>query len=657
MIPVNLFICRTEHFVQEFVSPGFDGVTHLLELLKSVQSTQGNQTARRQNMVEELSCLQCLAHCLRCPDTPRRLALSSAGLFTLSAAIMSNLNKSRILALQILRKICEEPGGSGFVPVSDAMSTMRLKYGEPVRFKFLCGMLNSASPELLVAGIAFINSFVESAPCPQARLYVQAELEQAGYNPDLLAKNLSLSSSNLEPLRNELLRWQNLYIDINKLKYHEGQLVKEVHMLKDKIKNLEKQLQILHDEKSLASTNESRLKSRCIELEREISSLRGLPTQGGSTPAEDEGISSSGQDDGIEREPLIYEMYTVNNDVAVTTKEKDEEDTTIDEVIEELENIINDAETDYKDGLDTVRIKGKTALAYYTRYLQRSDNDLFINGLGNESEAEIVPEKIVPHPPRRSKSLFLEKEYNNNNLFFEDNESQENSHSVLSTSNEQLTQVFYNSSNKTYNQRDRNHLKRRETFHCGLYENQQKMEIKPEIKSRRGSLDAVFYYTDIEQNKNSTKIYIESHEERRKSRSIDRISDGIDALADIVVTEDTDVYKGKLTEPIPLQRNFGINKKSGTSQQTLSSMKCDDIKYAADRTVFLPVRNEPSPSPTPAQMFTLQRGRLNAGLYSGQSSNAPRVTISPIDYYNRHLTGVNLSISTGKLSDFPSGLY
>lgn len=49
-------------------------------------------------------------------------------------------------------------------------------------------MLNSASPELLVAGIAFINSFVESAPCPQARLYVQAELEQAGYNPDLLAK-------------------------------------------------------------------------------------------------------------------------------------------------------------------------------------------------------------------------------------------------------------------------------------------------------------------------------------------------------------------------------------------------------------------------------------------------------------------------------------
>ena len=77
---------------------------------------------------------------------------------------------------------------------------------------------------------------------------------------------------------------------------------------------------MLQDEKSQATRSESRLKSRCVELEREVSSLRGAP--GASTPAEDEGISSSGQDDGTEREPLIYEMYTVNN--VIDSKPKEE---------------------------------------------------------------------------------------------------------------------------------------------------------------------------------------------------------------------------------------------------------------------------------------------------------------------------------------------
>lgn len=62
------------------------------------------------------------------------------------------------------------------------MSTLRLRYGEPVRFRFLIGMLTSAGGqgELLACGIRFINAFLDNAGAAQKRLYIQAELEQAG---------------------------------------------------------------------------------------------------------------------------------------------------------------------------------------------------------------------------------------------------------------------------------------------------------------------------------------------------------------------------------------------------------------------------------------------------------------------------------------------
>lgn len=106
----------------------------------------------------------------------------------------------------------------------------------------------------------------------------------------------------------------------------------------------------------------------------------------GSTPAEDEGISSSDQDQSlsqdedsgdIEREPMVYELFAVQNDTILVERnglrknanndivmketsvdqlddddvskrddDDDEDETTIDEVIEELRNIINDAETE-----------------------------------------------------------------------------------------------------------------------------------------------------------------------------------------------------------------------------------------------------------------------------------------------------------------------
>ena len=60
-----------------------------------------------------------------------------SGLFTIAVCVMSNFSKSRVLALQILTAMCGLGGGHS--QVSDAVSMLRLRFGEPVRFKFLIG--------------------------------------------------------------------------------------------------------------------------------------------------------------------------------------------------------------------------------------------------------------------------------------------------------------------------------------------------------------------------------------------------------------------------------------------------------------------------------------------------------------------------------------
>lgn len=74
--------------------------------------------------------------------------------------------------------------------ISEALSTLRLRYGEPVRFRFLVGMLQSAggTGDLQAAGLSFINALLSSAPTPQRKLYIQAELEQAGFDIVTLKK-------------------------------------------------------------------------------------------------------------------------------------------------------------------------------------------------------------------------------------------------------------------------------------------------------------------------------------------------------------------------------------------------------------------------------------------------------------------------------------
>lgn len=79
--------------------------------------------------------------------------------------------------LQLLTKVCQAPGGHA--AVSEAVSTLRLKYGEGGRFRFLAGALLAprAAIALRVAGVSFLNAFLKSAPRMQTRLYIQVRTQ------------------------------------------------------------------------------------------------------------------------------------------------------------------------------------------------------------------------------------------------------------------------------------------------------------------------------------------------------------------------------------------------------------------------------------------------------------------------------------------------
>ena len=144
-------------FLKEFISEPNDGVTLLLDLLKVIQLSQTNisgvsnntnnmtngdfaklhQSVFKKALADEHECLLCLKLCVESEDGGLRLVEHHSGLFTVSVCVMSNFSKSRVLALQLLTKMCTI--NHGHKQVSDAVSMLRLRFGEPVRFKFLIG--------------------------------------------------------------------------------------------------------------------------------------------------------------------------------------------------------------------------------------------------------------------------------------------------------------------------------------------------------------------------------------------------------------------------------------------------------------------------------------------------------------------------------------
>lgn len=267
----------------------------------------------------------------------------------------------------------------------------------------------------------FLNTFIESAVSLQQRLYIQAELCQAGLETSTLARTISSSSPWLDALRSEIKRFNELHIDVDKMMAQ----ARDADRVRSQMVILERRVQILHEEKAVLTSMERRLQERCAELQREIFRLQGaqessfkpveshqpvaLPRQvpptakmGGPSEHEDEGISSSETGASLSPVPILVlpsksKHHKQSRKSAAHQDDDDDDAATIEDVIEELDNIVSEAEKQISKQQHTTPSNKSTILLthHHQQHHQRSV----------EQEQEIVPVNIVPQPPRKSRSL------------------------------------------------------------------------------------------------------------------------------------------------------------------------------------------------------------------------------------------------------------
>lgn len=227
---------------------------------------------------------------------------------------------------------------------------------------------------------------------------------------------------------------------------------------------------------------ERRLQERCAELQREVFRLQGahntdgykslekhpvaLPRQvlprtnnkqTGSSEHEDEGISSSETGQSLSPEPILIlpqnatkkyglmnnsnnnneyngnsknssQNHNSNNNSSNTdpaaAKDDDVNTPTIEEVIEELERVVHDAEQDMQQDLKSNRSKSSAENLVISAYHLKSSHLHSSNGSMNNitcnsskatnnknrnnpyyQEKDIVPVNLLPQPPKKSRSL------------------------------------------------------------------------------------------------------------------------------------------------------------------------------------------------------------------------------------------------------------
>lgn len=686
-------------FVQEFVADPLDGVNLLLDLLRAIQLSQSNNSQvqqcspggttsklppalQRRTLLDELSCLQCLhSCCMRYTEAVRKLTSYSAGLFTLAICIMSNVNKSRIVALQLLSKACESPTNS-HTAVSEAMSTLRLRFGEPVRFRFLVGMLSSAGShvELLSAGLKFLNTFLKTAESVQKRVYLQAELEQAGFDLAAIKKNIGVNINTCEPLLDEMITFEKHFIDIEGLTIRTESAEKENDDLKDKLSELEQKIQVLQEEKGILISMDQCLREKCSELREEVHSLKSaqsdatsrLSKNQESTP-EDEGISSSERtpspEADIQASSPVFEIYTAPE----TQHENESEDeTTIEEVIQELQDIISNEETEAYNR-ENLKLNIQRKIEEEKQITGKINTRIHIDDYAISSDYEIVPSNLQPEPPRKSRSLIhlfiptADYERNPKEIFF-DTESltTDSSFSVVDVSNycpplyENKLPSIKGNNNNLSRRNSKVSIKRSESFRQAANTLCRSKSNDPEGYTSYQPNDSTLWGKTKPKDEQKPELSL-------KCKSMDTLGDGYDSFINVVVSNNDKTNNAPGSRSKSDSGNIsGTSLCRSISNVYVNSQK--DIKtrlssYSEEKhRMFLPSNGEENEvlyyfpriqerKTSNSSSFLMNRGYINAGLYSGQSIETHR-------YFSgsREVVGSDCR-SSGKLTDYPSGLY
>ena len=545
---------------------------------------------------------------------------------------------------------------NGHQAVSESLSTLRLRCAEPVRFRLLIGILNSGggSGELQFVGMRFITTLMESAESLQTRLYLQAELYQAGLEPQQMSKLISSTSPWLQKLTDEVKRWEAIKIDIERLQKE----VRSSEQCRSKLVILERKVEQLEDEKNVFTSIERRLQEKCAELQRELMQLKksnstastlekrpvALPRQTisgntlkkNSSENEDEGISSSETGQSSSPVPPIDYLVTHKGDnkkKILRSDSFDDSNTTIDDVIEELTNIVNDAEREIS--LNQHKFKPM---------MKKSRSEEMIH-TGIESEIVV---NILPQPPKKSNKSLIhifgpqhEADGSDYDLYYAENNPQKpQPKECLYENDYELNNEEHNkmmSGDKYYREDEMEHHQSQQN-HPDIINTTQKCVSKSshhrqQEDNNRQLLNVIMDAREKEQEK-ANAAYNRAHSLERDGYPSQQFSGGVFFMSDMM-NHTSKFSKPDIMAAIETRRsskNFGVDSMIDVVMSTTDQQQPFQVK---PRQIFLPSIEKFSPPQNVAfNNFKFKNTNVNPTLFDQppakenrtQSHNGSKVT-------------------------------
>lgn len=448
-------------------------------------------------------------------------------------------------------------------------------------------------------------------------MYLQAELYQAGMEPHHMSKLISSTSPWLEKLQSEIKRFDSIKIDIEEL----HKQIRSSEQVRSKLIILERKIDSLQEEKLVFTSIERRLQDKCADLQRELLQLKkkqkqkqqgentsdistlekrpvALPRQNvnekkkNPSENEDEGISTE-TGPSMSPEPPKDETETYNNanDADSTT--------TIDDVIEELKNIVNDAEREIVEKQRANSIS--------------KSEDLIVPP---PKEYEIVPVNLLPQPPKKSsKSLvqifasslegsdydisYLPNNTKNNSLFEED---------------EELGVMKAHQANKTYETESKNHP---DLVHTACHRHLQHQKhsqsnLRPPKDENRAILNVIMDAREKEQR--SLMMVNRAHSLERDIFPPQHFN-GVFFMADMNSTPK--FPKPDITAALEAKRVTKNLDRMGSSYGLDSMIDIVVTSESKNQQMYMQSPTQKSSNKS-GNNFNFKNSLINAGLYSGQ---------------------------------------
>lgn len=355
---------------------------------------------------------------------------------------------------------------------------------------------------------------------------------------------------------------------------------------------------------------------RATITSRADGALQNGKNEGGGNSAEDEGISSSEQDD-CDEDAVSSKKAAKPYKTAYGGQQQQQQRgdvSAVDEVLEDFDKVINDVSC---VGSATA---GRTALSSSASSSGRGDSSdgrkRYCREFSEADDAVIVPARIVPEPPRRSRSLFVNKNFEVNPFFEDDEEEEESADSDL----------------------------------CGAYDHDDDdddvEEMVDDDAAKRLSNETATTFRSVQNQIKRFSALARADEERHHRRRGAPDNDGRRRSVYDVFGKPTAV--GGLR---PVTRSASTRNVGDTAGGSRIPVTVFDARVKCERSVYLPTAacggGEPK-TQFAARALSNNHSNSNAGLYSGYDKDRGPRTLQRV---------VNVSASAGKLTDFPSGLY